>query len=101
MDAPTDTTAAPAKILSITEVKNGSIFVATEAKIYQLLDGKLRPLIFADVEHAAVLDGATPVSVGAAPAAPPPPAPPKPVAPASPAEATPSGPVPPPLFGGA
>jgi hypothetical protein len=92
--AGTDTTLAPAKILSITEIKNGSVYVATEGKIYQLLDGKLRPLIFADVEHAAVNDGATPVAIGAGPAAPPPPPPVKPVA-----ETPPTTTTAPPLFG--
>ncbi len=73
-----DSTAAPAKILSLTELKNGNVYLVTEAKIYQFLDGKWRPLIFADVEHAAVLAGTDPVAVGAAPAAPPPPKPVKP-----------------------
>ena len=78
-----DTTLAPAKILTVTELKNGNVYVATEAKIYQLLDGKLRPLIWADVEHETVLAGTVPAAAGAAPAAPPPPPPPAPVKPAS------------------
>jgi hypothetical protein len=75
-----DVTAAPAKILSVTELKNGNVYVVTEGKIYQLMDGKLRPLTFADVEHTAVTAGSTPTPIGAVPsAAPPPVAPPKPV----------------------
>jgi hypothetical protein len=81
--ATVDSTLAPAKILSVTELKNGNVYVATEAKIYQLLDGKLRPLIWADAEHEAVLAGAVPAAAGAVPAAPPPPPPPAPVKPAS------------------
>lgn len=72
-----DVTAAPAKILSVTELKNGQVWVATEGKIYQFVDGKLRPLIFADVEHQTVMSGLQPKPIGAVPAAPPPPAPPK------------------------
>lgn len=68
-----DTTLSPAKILAVTELKNGNVYVVTEGKVYHLLDGKLRPVIFADVEHDAVLRGEEPVSVGAAPASPPPP----------------------------
>jgi hypothetical protein len=79
----TDVTLAPAKILSVTELKNGHVYVVTEGKVYQLDNGKLRPLIFADVEAAVVLANATPAAVGAVPAAPPPPPPPNPpVAPA-------------------
>jgi hypothetical protein len=73
-----DVTAAPAKIVAMTELKNGSVFVATEEKLYQLLDGKLRPVTFADVEHQTVLAGAQPQALGAVPSAPPPPAPPPP-----------------------
>ena len=77
-DSQVDVTAAPAKILSVTELKNGQVWVATEAKIYQFMDGKLRPLIFADVEHATVVAGSQPAALGAGPAAPPPaPPPPK------------------------
>jgi hypothetical protein len=71
-----DTTLAPAKILSVTELKNGQVFVVTEAKVYQFVDGKLRPVIFADVEHEVVASNAKPAVVGAVPAAPPPAAPP-------------------------
>jgi hypothetical protein len=72
-----DVTAAPAKILSVTEIKNGNVYLVTEAKVYQLMDGKLRPLIFADVEHDAVMAGSLPKATGAVPAAPPPPPPSK------------------------
>jgi predicted amidohydrolase len=74
-DATVDVTKAPAKILSVSELKNGSVWVATEGKIYQFIDGKLRPVIFADVEHEAVAAGSKPAPVGAVPAAPAPPAP--------------------------
>ena len=70
-----DTTLAPAKILSVTELANGQVWVVTEAKAYQLQDGKLRPVIFADVEAAVVAARSKPAAVGAVPAAPPPPAP--------------------------
>lgn len=70
-----DTTKAPAKILSVIEIKNGHVYVITEAKVYQLLDGKLAPMIFADVEAEAVAAKSKPATVGAVPAAPPPPAP--------------------------
>jgi hypothetical protein len=74
-----DVTVAPAKILSVTELKNGNVYLVTEAKVYQLMDGKLRPLTFADVEHAAVVAGSAPKPIGAVPsAAPPPVAPVKP-----------------------
>jgi hypothetical protein len=79
-----DVTLAPAKILSVTEIKNGHVFVVTEAKIYQLDNGKLRPLTFADVEATVVAAHATPAAVGAVPAAPPPPPPPNPPVPATP-----------------
>jgi hypothetical protein len=72
-----DVTAAPAKIVAMTELKNGNVYVATEEKLYQLFDGKLRPVTFADVEHAAVLAGSQPQGLGAVPSAAPPPAPPK------------------------
>jgi hypothetical protein len=74
-----DVTKAPAKILTVTELKNGNVYVVTEAKVYQLVDGKLRPLTWADVEHETVQSGAEIKPVGAIPAAPPPPPPPKPV----------------------
>jgi len=72
-----DVTLAPAKILAVTELKNGNVYVVTEAKVYQFVDGKLRPLIFADVEHETVMGGSDPKPIGAVPAAPPPPPPPK------------------------
>ena len=78
-----DVTAAPAKILTVTELKNGNVYIVTEAKVYQLTDGKLRPLTFADVEHETVMAGSTPKPIGAVPSAAPPPVPPKPVAPES------------------
>ena len=49
-----DVTKAPAKILSVTELKNGHVFLVTEGKVYQLLNGKFAPVIFADVEAEAV-----------------------------------------------
>lgn len=76
-DSQVDTTLAPAKIVAMTELKNGNVYVATEAKLYQLLDGKLRPVTFADVEHETVLAGSQPQALGAVPSAAPPPAPPK------------------------
>jgi hypothetical protein len=83
MATQTDVTVAPAKILSVTELKNGNVYVVTEGKVYQLMDGKLRPLTFADVEQETVVAGAQPKPTGAVPSAPPP-APP-PVAPVKPA----------------
>lgn len=72
-----DVTSAPAKIISMCELKNGNVYVATEEKLYQLLDGKLKPLVWADVEHAAVqAGGSTELSrASAVPSAPPPPPP--------------------------
>src|SRR5580698_11324946 len=73
-----DTTLAPAKVISVTELKNGMVFLATEAKVYQFIDGKLRPVIFADVEHEAAMKReklVTPGAVSAAPAPVPPPLP--------------------------
>ena len=87
-DSQVDVTAAPAKILSVTELKNGNVYVVTEAKVYQLLDGKLRAVTFADVEHETVMGGSQPKPVGAVPSAAPPPVPPKkPDAPAKPESA--------------
>jgi hypothetical protein len=84
-----DVTTAPAKILSV--LKNGKVFVVTEAKVYEFMDGKLRPVTFADVEYAAILAGSAPLPNGAVPSAPPPaPA----VPPTTPAPAATSG-----LFG--
>jgi hypothetical protein len=85
-----DVTTAPAEILSVTELKNGNVYIVTKTKVYQLMDGKLRPLTFADVLHAAVVAGSTPLPIGAVPsAAPPPVAPPKPaVIPVTPAPST-------------
>lgn len=80
-DTTVDVTKAPAKILSVTELKNGQVFVITEAKVYNFMEGKLRPVIFADVEHEAVMNKAKPAPVGAVPASPPPPAPVTPPAP--------------------
>src|SRR6202041_2707880 len=74
-----DVTAAPAKILSISELKNGKVFVVTEAKVYEFMDGKLRPVTFADVEYEAVMAGSQPPPVGAVPSAAPPPPPLKPI----------------------
>lgn len=68
-----DVTKAPAKILSITEIKNGAVFLVTEEKTYQFSDGKWRPVTFADVEAAAVEASSTPAKVGQVPSAPPPP----------------------------
>ena len=76
-DSQVDVTAAPAKIVAMTELKNGNVYVATEEKLYQLLDGKLRPVTFADVEHETVMAGSQPKAAGAVPSAAPPPAPPK------------------------
>jgi hypothetical protein len=75
--ATVDVTAAPAKIVAMTELKNGNVYVATEAKLYQLLDGKLRPVTFADVEHETVMGGSQTTAPGAVPSAAPPPVPPK------------------------
>lgn len=77
-----DTTKAPAKILSITEIKNGSVFIVTENKVYSFVDGKLRPVIFADVEHEAAMARSklvTPGAVSAAPAPVPPALPSSPI----------------------
>jgi hypothetical protein len=76
--ADTDVTLAPAKILSVTEIKNGHVYVVTEEKVYQLDNGKWRPMVFADVEAAVVAAKGTPAAVGAVPAAAPPPPPPEP-----------------------
>src|ERR1700674_4357393 len=73
-----DATLAPTPIVSMVELKNGNVYLATEAKVYQLLDGKLRPLTFADVEHEAVMAGSPPKPIGAVPSAAPPPVPPPP-----------------------
>lgn len=78
-DSQVDVTAAPAKILQVFELKNGNVYIVTEGKVYQLLDGKWRPMTFADVEHDAVMAGSQPKLVGAVPSAPPPPPPVKPV----------------------
>lgn len=77
-----DTTRAPAKILSVTELANGQVWIVTEAKAYQLQDGKLRPVIFADVEHEVVMAGSKPAAAGAVAAAPPPAPPPAATGPA-------------------
>jgi hypothetical protein len=72
----TDVTLAPAKILSVTELKNGKVFLITEAKVYEFMDNKLRPVTFADVEYAAVVAGTAPMPVGGVPSAAPAPVPP-------------------------
>jgi hypothetical protein len=79
--ATVDTTKAPAKIVSVTELANGQVWVVTEAKAYQLQDGKLRPVIFADVEAETVAARSKPAAVGAVAAAPPPAPPPAPTGP--------------------
>jgi hypothetical protein len=76
MSGSVDVTVSPAKILAVTELKNGNVYIVTETKVYQLLDGKLRALTFADVEHEAVVAGSQPKPVGAVPSAAPPPVPP-------------------------
>src|SRR5580698_8598376 len=76
-----DTTLAPAKVVSITELKNGMVFLATEAKVYQFIDGKLRPVIFADVEHEAAMARKPLTTAGAVAAGPAPVPPPLPVDP--------------------
>jgi hypothetical protein len=78
-DTTVDVTKAPAKILSVTELANGKVFIVTEEKAYEYLDGKLRPIVFADVEYEAVKAKNKLAAVGAAPAAPPPPAPVEPI----------------------
>jgi hypothetical protein len=89
-----DVTAAPAKILSVQELKNGKVFVATEAKLYEFMDGKLRPVTFADVEYEAVMAGSQPMPLGAVPSAPPPPPPPPKTPDGSPSPPPPSNPAP-------
>ena len=77
-DSGVDVTVAPAKILWVHEIKNGKVFIVTENKVYELMDGKFRPIVFADVEAAAVTAKSKVTPVGAVPAAP---APPQPVTP--------------------
>ena len=73
-----DTTKAPAKIVSITELKNGQVWVVTEAKAYHFVSGKLQPVIFADVEYDAAMARSTLVAPGAVSAGPAPVPPPLP-----------------------
>jgi hypothetical protein len=79
-----DVTAAPAEIVAMTELKNGNVYVATKAKLYQLLDGKLRPVTFADLEHETIMGGSETKAPGAVPSAAPPPVPPPAKPPAKP-----------------
>lgn len=49
-DAAPDPTLAPHKPLGISELKSGKIFLMTEGRVYEFLNGKWAPTVFAEQE---------------------------------------------------